>query len=109
VTARWWACWRWFHGWRLLSAAFAAPEGLWLRHIHHIGELANSSLIAPRWEALTRAARCLASAFQFHADEFGSSLFQSCQKPSTCLNRGMLGEATMRSEPTAFQLEAPRL
>jgi hypothetical protein len=80
-----------------------------LRHIHHIGELANSSVTAPRWAALTSAARCLASAFQFHADEAGSALRQSCQKPSICLNRGMFGEAAIRSPATSLKLLAPRL
>jgi hypothetical protein len=51
----------------------------------------------------------LASTFQFQADEVGSSLFQSSQKPSICLNRGMLGEATIVSPLTLFQLQAPRL
>jgi len=59
--------------------ASAAPDGLWLAHIHHTGELANISDVAPRATALTVAARCLASAVHFHDDEFGSLLRQSCQ------------------------------
>lgn len=87
----------------------AAPEGLWFWHIHHMGELANSSVVAPRAVAFVSIARCLASADQFHAEEAGSSLFQSCQKPSICLNAGMLGETAIDWPPTLFQLHAPRL
>ncbi len=57
----------------------AAPDGLWFRHIHHIGELANSSVVAPRATAFWSIARWAASAVHFHADDVGSSLFQSCQ------------------------------
>ena len=86
-----------------------APEGLWLLHIHHIGEFANSSVIAPRCVAFTSIARWLASAVHFHAEDVGSSLFQSCQKPSICLKAGMLGDFTIVSPPTLLELHAPRL
>jgi hypothetical protein len=91
----------------LSLVALAAPDGLWLLHIHHAGELEKSSVFAPRATALTTAARCLASAV--HCHEAGSVLRQSCQKVSICLKRGMFGDATMRSPSTAFQLHAPRL
>ena len=46
-----------------------APDGLWFRHIHHMGELANSSVVAPRAVAFCSMARWFASAVHFHAED----------------------------------------
>ena len=56
------------------------PEGLWLVHIHHMGELEkSSSVVAPREWALRSMDRWDASTDQSQLGEVGEVLVQSSQ------------------------------
>lgn len=68
----------------MFSHPSLAPEGLRFLHIHHIGELEESSvLLKPRAMAFCRAARWFASTDQSQLDEAGSVLSPSSQYPCT--------------------------
>ncbi|CCF40001.1 hypothetical protein CH063_10682 [Colletotrichum higginsianum] len=94
----------------MFSLPSAEPDGLWFLVIHHMGELEKSSKrLAPRLLAFCSMARCAVSTSHRHEDEAGSALAQSTQWPSICRDSIILGETTMRSPLTAFQLQAPAL
>jgi hypothetical protein len=76
--------------------------------IHHIGKFENSSVLVPPLEiAFCSAALCFASTDQSQLAELASSLSQSTQYPSICLDFLMFIDWTILSLPMAFQVDAP--
>lgn len=110
IVARYVACCAVFQDCRLLAEPLGEPEGLWLTHIHHKGELENSSkTFAPRARALSSIALWFASAFQFQLEEVGALLNQFSQKPCIWRWGGMLGETCMDCPWMGWEVQAPAL